>query len=86
MICITCRNPKSEDRPKFREVFLSLISNKEIVLDIPHRELTSHPLAGVLGSPLEAGDGMYMDLKLKYQNKDSVRSPSRRVVLVSPRS
>ena len=33
---------------------------------IPLEALDSHPLAGVLGSPLEAGENMYLDLQSQY--------------------
>lgn len=59
----------SDERPKFREVLLSLLKDKENVLAIPQEALDSHQLAGVLGSPIEAGDGMYLDLKLMFERK-----------------
>ena len=74
------RNPSTGVRPKFREVLLTLIDDQECVLAIPQQDLDTHPLAGVLGSPLEAGDGMYSDLKLKYQSSSS--RPLQHTVIV----
>ena len=65
------RNPSAGGRPNFRDVLLTLISDQETVLAIPQEDIDTHHLARVLGAPLEAGDRMYLDLKLKYQNKDS---------------
>ena len=36
------------------------------MLSIPQEALDTHPLAGVLGSPLEAGENMYSDLHNQY--------------------
>ena len=53
-------------RPKFSDLALILVSDRKVVLAIPQEELTTHPLAGVLGAPLEAGEGMYLDLQNRY--------------------
>lgn len=37
-----------------------------MVLYIPPEEATTHKLAGILGGPLEAGEGMYKELQWKY--------------------
>ena len=47
---------------------------------IPQRDLATHPLAGVLGAPLETGERMYMDLQLKYHSSHS--RPSHTVTVV----
>ena len=60
------RNPVAAHRPGFREVLLSLLGSPEEVLSIPPESLDTHPLAGVLGSPLEAGENMYSDLQNQY--------------------
>ena len=62
------RNPTTEERPKFRELLLPLISDQETAMAIPQEDLDSHQLAGALGAPLEAGGGMYKDLQLKYHS------------------
>ena len=53
-------------RPSFRELFLALTGDISQVLLIPQTDGEIHPLAGVLGSPLEAGKNMYKDLQNKY--------------------
>ena len=63
---ITCRNSVAGLRPSFRELLLTLLSNPKTVLSIPQEALNTHNLAGVLGSPLEAGANMYRDLQNKY--------------------
>lgn len=63
----TCRNPNKADRPKFRTIHLSLLDNKERVLAIPQEAIETHQLAGVLGSPLSAGEKMYSDLAKQYE-------------------
>ena len=60
------RNPVATNRPGFREVLLSLLGNPEEMTSIPLEALDTHPLAGVLGSPLEAGENMYLDLQSQY--------------------
>jgi hypothetical protein len=60
------RNPVATNRPGFREVLLSLLDNAEEMISIPPEALDTHPLAGVLGSPLEAGENMYPDLQSQY--------------------
>ena len=64
------RNPVATNRPGFREVLLSLLGTPEEVLSIPREALDTHPLAGVLGSPLEAGENMYPDLHNQYYYTD----------------
>ena len=56
-------------RPSFRELLLTLLGNPKAVLSIPREALNTHNLAGVLGSPLEAGTNMYRDLQNKYYDK-----------------
>ena len=73
------RNPAADQRPKFRELLLSLLG-KDDVLAVPQKALDTHPLAGVLGSPLEAGEGMYLDLKLMFEKKIPKLPPHRTVV------
>ena len=60
------------NRPSFREILLSLIDNPDEVLSIPEEALVTHPLAGVLGSPLEAGENLYHDLRVRYLANDIV--------------
>lgn len=62
-----CRNPTAEERPKFRGMLLNLLEDEEAVLVIPQEALNTHQLAGILGSPSEAGKRMYEDLKRKYE-------------------
>ena len=57
-------------RPGFREIFLSLLDTPEDVLSIPPKALDSHHLAGIIGSPLEAGENMYIDLQDNYLETD----------------
>ena len=60
------RSPVASNRPGFREILLSLLGNPEDMLSIPQEALDAHPLAGLLGSPLEAGENMYPDLHNQY--------------------
>ena len=53
-------------RPSFRELLLTLLNNPEEVLSVPPGTLGTHHLAGVLGSPLEAGESLYRDLRDRY--------------------
>ena len=61
-----CRNPTRSERPNFRSIHLRLLENEQDVLSIPQEALDTHQLAGVLGSPLKAGERMYEDLQTKY--------------------
>ena len=48
-------------------MLLSLLEDKSVVLKVPSEASRSHPLASVLGAPLEAGASMYMDLQNTYK-------------------
>ena len=58
-------------RPSFRELLLTVLDSPEKVLLIPPGTLSTHHLAGVLGSPLEAGESLYRDLQDKYLQMDN---------------
>ena len=53
-------------RPSFRELLLALLGDPKTVLSIPQEALHTHNLAGVLGSPLAAGENLYSDLRNRY--------------------
>ena len=55
-------------RPSFRDIVLTLVGSEEMVLNIPEEDSSTSPLAGVLGAPLEAGEGMYLELQRRYLN------------------
>ena len=57
----------ADQRPSFRDLLLTLLDNLKEVLSIPQEDLDTHSHAGVLGSPLEAGEHMYRDLQDRYQ-------------------
>ena len=42
------------------------------MLSIPQEALDAHKLAGVLGSPIEVGKGMYSDLQDKHCSESSI--------------
>ncbi len=60
------RHPETELRPAFRDIVLTLVGNKERVLDIPEEDSSTNPLSVVLGAPLEAGENMYSQLQSRY--------------------
>ena len=60
------RNPQSRERPDFSGIMLVLLKTNKSICVIPEKELGTHPQAGVLGAPLEAGEGMYIDLQKLY--------------------
>lgn len=60
------RNSVPSRRPAFRQLTLSLSGSKDKLLFIPSEVLSTHRLAGVLGSPLEAGKQMYTELQNQY--------------------
>ena len=56
------------DRPKFRQVLLSLLGDDGSLLAGPGEDGgATHSLAGVLGSPLEAGHSLYLTTQHRYQ-------------------
>ena len=57
----TYRAKIARRRPTFRDLLLALVENETVVLHIPPEAMNSHPQAGVLGAPLEAGENMYKD-------------------------
>ena len=65
------RNPVAGGRPAFRQIVISLSGTKDKLLSIPQEAFNTHNLAGVLGSPLEAGKQMYADLQNQYLNNSN---------------
>ena len=61
------RNPEPRERPDFNDIMLLLLQPDKSILVIPEKDLGTHPQAGVLGAPLEAGEGMYTDLQKSYK-------------------
>ena len=61
-----CRNPVATNRPAFRDILLTLLGSQEEVLSIPPEALDVHYLAGLLGSPLDVGQEMYLDMQYRY--------------------
>ena len=61
------RSPVAAQRPSFRELLLALLDDPKVVLSIPPETIGANPLAGVLGSQLEAGENMYRDLQDRYR-------------------
>ena len=64
------RHPETSQRPSFRDIVLTLVGSEEVVLNIPEEDSSTDPLAGVLGAPLEAGEGMYSELFKRYLDAD----------------
>ncbi len=60
------RHPETSQRLCFRDIVLTLIGNEKMVLSIPEKDSSTHPLAGVLGAPLETGENMYIQLQNTY--------------------
>eukprot|EP00731_Ephydatia_muelleri_P015150 Em0008g870a len=65
-LMIQCWNPETCSRPMFRDIYLSLYQSTEFVLQVPNDARLTHPQAGILGAPLEAGEKMYIDLQKSY--------------------
>eukprot|EP00731_Ephydatia_muelleri_P029679 Em0021g202a len=65
-LMINCWNPEAHNRPGFKDVYTLLSSHESDVLVVPNEALLSHPQAGHLGAPLEAGEGLYLDLQKIY--------------------
>ena len=40
------------------------------MLSVPDEAHLTHPQAGVLGAPLEAGENMYIDLQKRYYARE----------------
>ena len=53
-------------RPNFREITLALTGRETDILHIPKEVYEAHQQAGDLGSPLEAGEDVYIDLQQTY--------------------
>ncbi len=60
------RSPKTGDRPDFRNILVSLLEKKHIVLHVPVSEESLHPKAYSLGGPLMAGFELYPSLQKTY--------------------
>ena len=60
------RHPETSERPAFSDVLSALLDYEARVLFIPKEALETNPQAGVLGAPLEAGEGMYTELQDSY--------------------
>ena len=48
------------------EVSISLHQSTDFILQVPEDARLTHPQAGNLGAPLEAGEKMYIDLQKSY--------------------
>ena len=59
------RHPDPHLRPSFDDVIM-ILGDDSTILNIPEDALTSHPQAGVLGAPLEAGHNMYYSMQKTY--------------------
>ena len=57
-------------RPSFRDLLLTLLSIPDAMISLAQEALDTDHLAGVLGSPLKAGQNMYSDLQNRYAMKD----------------
>ena len=60
------RNPETFSRPMFQHIYECLCHCSDLVLKVPDEALLTHPLAGTLSAPIEAGEGMYSDLQRTY--------------------
>ena len=65
------RYPLAGNRPGFRELVIVLTGNPPDVLSVPQEVHHSHQLARVLGSSLEAGKNMYLDLQNKHLTENN---------------
>jgi hypothetical protein len=59
-LMMDCWNPTPAARPTFRQVLQTLLGEDRSLLEVLEEARASHSLAGVLGSPLEAGHRMYL--------------------------
>lgn len=64
----------STSRPKYQAILTSLLEDPKKVLHIPQGDASSHSLACILGSALEAGFKMYPSLQVTYVPDDSCMS------------
>ena len=60
------RNPDATLRPSFSDIKMSVSQDQNLLCQIPNEALLTHPQAGVLGAPLEAGENMYTELQSTY--------------------
>ena len=64
------RNPDPKFRPKFQHILLSLLDDDDALQAIPEEDKATHTMAGVLGSPLEAGYYMYLQEQYRYRKNE----------------
>ena len=60
------RNSEMHSRPTFMDIDLWLWQSTDLLLKILDEAHLTHPQAGTLGAPLEAGENMYIDLQKTY--------------------
>ena len=60
------RHPRTSSRPTFSTLLHTLSQNPTTLLNWTEEDRNVHPLAAVLGAPLEAGLGLYIDLQQVY--------------------
>jgi predicted Ser/Thr protein kinase len=68
-IMFKCWHPEAKERPTFYEIMLYLMESDEVLMEIPDKELSSHPQAGTLGADLAAGEYMYQEIQTRYVTK-----------------
>ena len=78
----TYRNPAPSSRPIFRDILEAMLQDETKVLQIPVDDASTNELASILGSPLEAGECMYMDLQQEYMlpNEDRDKNSDYEVI------
>ena len=60
------RHPDPSSRPTASDTVLALMESEEAVLKVPEEDAAICKMAGILGAPLEAGQGMYPKLQEIY--------------------
>lgn len=62
----TFRHPETSSRPTFANLVSRLSQPEWAIILWTRRDKETHPQAAILGAPLEAGQGLYLELQNAY--------------------
>ena len=63
-----CRHPEASSRPSFSHLLRALSQPETELLSWSEEDIRVHPQAAMLGTPLEAGKDLYIELQNTYIN------------------
>ena len=60
------RHPDPSMRPEPKSILKALVRKPEVLMSVPTKAVSANSQAGILGAPLKAAAGLYLDLQKMY--------------------